>query len=70
MSGIFGMNLVIRDWDSPVSWEGILNYTFFEWVTLLTAVVGIGLSIYLIVTTIGKILINKFRERKSKSDKL
>lgn len=67
VSGIYGMNLVIEDWKSPISWKGISTYTFLEWVSLITAVVGIGLSAYLIVTTFGKMLMSKFRKKKSKS---
>jgi hypothetical protein len=67
VSGIYGMNLVIKDWESPVSWNKISTYTFPEWIALLTAVVGIGLSVYLTATTFGKLLMSKIRSKKSKS---
>lgn len=67
VSGIYGMNLVIEDWESPISWKGISTYTFFEWISLITAVGGIGLSAYLIATTFGKIVLSKLRKNKSRS---
>ena len=70
VSGIYGMNLVIEDWKSPVSWKAISTYTFLEWLSLITALGGIGLSIYLTVTTFSKLLISKLRNKKSKSHML
>lgn len=67
LSGIYGMNLVIEDWESPISWKKVSTYTLLEWVSLITAVVGIGLSVYLIVTTFGKMLMSKLRKRKLRS---
>ena len=67
VSGIYGMNLVIEDWKSPMSWNEFPRYTFLEWVSLITAVIGIGLSIYLTITTFGKIILSKLRKRKSKT---
>lgn len=67
VSGIYGMNLVIKDWESPFGWKEISTYTFLEWVSLITAVGGIGLSAYLIATTLGKLLMSKLRKKKSKS---
>ena len=67
VSGIYGMNLVIEDWGGPMSWSDISSYTFLEWVSLITAVIGIGLSIYLTITTFGKIILSKLRKRKSKT---
>ena len=67
VSGIYGMNLVIEDWGGPLSWSDISNYTFLEWVSLITAVIGIGLSIYLTITTFWKIILSKLRKRKSKT---
>ena len=67
VSGIYGMNLVIEDWGGPMSWNDISSYTFLEWVSLITAVIGIGLSIYLTITTFGKIILSKLRKRKSES---
>ncbi|MEK3887232.1 hypothetical protein [Bacillus sp. FSL K6-3431] len=67
VSGIYGMNLVVEDWESPFTWNKIFTYTFLEWVSLITAVGGIGLSAYLIVTTFGKIVMSKLRKIKTKS---
>ncbi|MCM3110426.1 hypothetical protein [Lederbergia lenta] len=66
VSGIYGMNLVVEDWESPFTLNKIFTYTFLEWVSLITAVGGIGLSAYLIVTTFGKIAISKLRKNKMK----
>ncbi|NYF24075.1 hypothetical protein [Sporosarcina sp. JAI121] len=67
ISGIYGMNLVIQDWESPSGWKAISSYTVFEWISLVTALSGIGLSVYLVFTTFGKVLKNKLREKKSNS---
>jgi len=65
VSGIYGMNLVIKDWESPSGWKAISTYTFFEWISLVTAVSGIGLSVYLTFTTFGKMVLRKLRQKKS-----
>ena len=67
ISGIYGMNLVIKDWESPSGWRQISTYTFFEWISLVTALSGIGLSAYLVITTFGKLMISKLRRKKSNS---
>lgn len=67
ISGIYGMNLVIEDWKSPSGWRQFSSYTFFEWVSLVTALSGIGLSAYLVVTTFGKMMMSKLRRKKSNS---
>lgn len=63
ISGIYGMNLVIDDWKDDFSWKEVESYGFFEWISLLTAVLGIGMSIYLFLTTLGRTLWRKFRMR-------
>jgi len=67
ISGIYGMNLVIEDWKSPSGWREFSSYTFFEWISLVTALSGIGLSAYLVVTTFGKMMMSKLRRKKSNS---
>lgn len=52
ISGIYGMNLVIEDWKGQMGWSAIPKYNFVEWITLLTAAIGILLSLILIVTTL------------------
>ena len=66
ISGIYGMNLVIEDWKSPSGWRQFSSYTFFEWISLVTALSGIGLSAYLVVTTFGRMIRSKLRRKKSK----
>jgi len=67
ISGIYGMNLVIEDWKSPSGWKQFSSYTFFEWISLITALTGIGLSAYLVVTTFGKMMRSKLRRKNSNS---
>ena len=64
ISGIYGMNLVIQDWEAPSGWKVYSSYTIFEWISLVTAVIGIGLSAYLILSTFGRMLKQKLRKRK------
>jgi len=64
ISGIYGMNLVIPDWEAPSGWKEYSSYTVFEWISLATAVTGIGLSTYLILSTFGRLLIQWLRKRK------
>ena len=65
VSGIYGMNLVIEDWASPSGWKALSTYTIFEWISLVTALSGIALSVYLTFTTIGKTVLGKLRQKKS-----
>ena len=67
ISGIYGMNLVISDWEEPFLWNTVFTYTFFEWISLLTALSGIGLSVFLVFTTVGNSFWKKWRMRKSNS---
>ncbi|MCM3710085.1 hypothetical protein [Sporosarcina luteola] len=68
ISGIYGMNLVIPDWEAPSGWKEYPSYTVFEWISLITAVTGIGLSAYLIISTFGKMYLR--RRRRNKLDML
>lgn len=65
ISGIYGMNLVIDDWADPFKWRKVTSYTFFEWISLLTAISGITLSAYLIFHTLFKMARRKWRLRKN-----
>lgn len=67
ISGIYGMNLVIEDWETHSGWKDFVNYTLFEWISLITAVVGIALSGYLVVTTFVKLFRSKLRKYKTKN---
>lgn len=69
ISGIYGMNLVIKDWESPSGWREFSTYTFFEWISLVTALSGIGLSVYLVATTFGKMIMSKLRRGKMNTRK-
>ncbi|MDS9473003.1 hypothetical protein [Sporosarcina pasteurii] len=67
ISGIYGMNLVIEDWKTHSGWKDFMNYTLFEWISLITAVTGIALSFYLVAATFSKKIRNKLRRRKAKN---
>lgn len=41
ISGIYGMNLVIQDWEGEIKWSKIPGYSFFEWISLIVAISGI-----------------------------
>ncbi|MET4563467.1 DNA-binding protein [Lysinibacillus parviboronicapiens] len=64
VSGIYGMNLVIEEWDSTVDWKSIFGYTAFEWFALIIALSGIGLSLVLICYSIFTTFRNHFRRYK------
>lgn len=64
ISGIYGMNLVIEDWDGEGNWSEVFGYSFLEWISLITAVTGIALSVILLVTTGGKGVWSKYRRWK------
>lgn len=64
ISGIYGMNLVIEDWKGFTDWSKVPGYSFFEWISLVTALSGIGLAIALLVSTGGKGMLNKYRKWK------
>ncbi|KXH87153.1 hypothetical protein [Sporosarcina sp. HYO08] len=67
ISGIYGMNLVIKDWELPSGWKNLTTYTWFEWIAFVTAITGIGLSVYLVITTFSKMLKSKWRKKNSKN---
>lgn len=64
ISGIYGMNLVIEDWKGFTDWGKAPGYSFFEWVALIVALIGIGLSFLLILTTLGSTIKKKYRRFK------
>lgn len=67
ISGIYGMNLVIQDWETSAGWNALQHYNVYEWIAFLTAISGIGLSTYLIGSTVGKTLLKMLRNRKAES---
>lgn len=64
VSGIYGMNLVIADWESPAGWKKFTTYTVFEWISLVTALAGIVLSGYLIFYTFARVIRQKWRSMR------
>jgi len=69
VSGIYGMNLVIEDWKGKTDWSKVPGYSFFEWISLITALAGISLSVILLFSTGGKGLWKKFRKWKRDKNK-
>jgi len=69
VSGIYGMNLVIEDWKGKTDWSKVSGYSFFEWISLITALAGISLSVILLGTTGGKGLWKKIRKWKRDQNK-
>lgn len=66
ISGIYGMNLVIEDWKGKTGWSKIPHYNFAEWITLLTAVIGISLSLILFMGTIVRWIRKKVTKKLHK----
>ena len=64
VSGIYGMNLVIEDWKGFTDWSKVPGYSFFEWIALIVALTGIGLSFLLILTTLGSTIKKRYRRYK------
>lgn len=64
VSGIYGMNLVIEDWRGSTDWSKVWDYSFFEWISLITALTGIALAGILLASTGGKGIWNKYRKWK------
>ncbi|MGG0655077.1 hypothetical protein [Rummeliibacillus pycnus] len=52
ISGIFGMNLVVIEWNDHYDWTKIFGYSIYEWICLITAVAGILMSAGLLLSTI------------------
>ncbi|MFB5087613.1 hypothetical protein PGC35_10380 [Psychrobacillus sp. PGGUH221] len=69
ISGIYGMNLIIEDWKGKTDWSKVSGYSFFEWISLLTALIGISLSVLLLTTEGIKGIRNIYRKRKRDSFK-
>ncbi|AYC29093.1 hypothetical protein [Paenisporosarcina cavernae] len=62
ISGIYGMNLVIKDWEGNTDWSKVPSYSLFEWISLITALTGIFLSITLLSLYFGKGIWKKIRK--------
>ncbi len=69
VSGIYGMNLVIEDWKGKTDWSKVPGYSFFEWISFITAVAGISLSVILLLTTGGKAWWKKYRKWRRDQNK-
>ncbi|WP_081707742.1 hypothetical protein [Bacillus massiliigorillae] len=54
ISGIYGMNLVIKDWEGEIKWRVIWSYSLFEWISFFVAISGIVVGIILGVYALKK----------------
>ncbi|WP_163099442.1 hypothetical protein [Peribacillus alkalitolerans] len=66
ISGIYGMNLVIKDWEGKIKWGKIPGYTLFEWISLIVALSGITVGTILGLSALTKWI----KERKSNKNEL
>ena len=57
LSGIYGMNLIIDDWKGKYDWSKIAKYSLLEWISLITAVGGIAITL----VVVGIYVVNKIR---------
>lgn len=64
VSGIYGMNLVIEEWDGNINWSNVWTYTIFEWLALMTALSGITLSFVLICFSTFTVIRNHLHRYK------
>lgn len=64
ISGIYGMNLVIKELSRGFTWALIHDYTFFEWIALIVILLGVGLSFYLVGHFAYNGMILKRKQRK------
>ncbi|MDQ0271875.1 hypothetical protein [Cytobacillus purgationiresistens] len=47
ISGLFGMNLIIEDWQGRIPWNKMGNYSIFEWIAVLVTTTGVFISLIL-----------------------
>ncbi|PLT31742.1 hypothetical protein [Peribacillus deserti] len=64
ISGIYGMNLVIQDWEGRIKWSKIPEYTFFEWISFLVAISGIAIGTILAMQALWNYLGEKRRRKR------
>lgn len=64
ISGIYGMNLVIEDLQGAIDWSKLTAYSIFEWITLITAISGISISIALTINAGIRSIRNYMRKKK------
>lgn len=64
LSGIYGMNLVIEEWKGKIEWSKVMDYSFFEWISLVVALSGIGLSFLLVGHLAYRTITRKIKKRQ------
>lgn len=64
ISGIYGMNLVIEDLQGAIDWSRLTAYSIFEWITFITAISGITISIALTIAASIRSIKNYFAKKK------
>lgn len=65
VSGIYGMNLVIQNWEGKIKWDKVLHYTIFEDIALLVALSGIGISSVIAIQAVKSYIKEKKRNKKN-----
>ena len=66
ISGIYGMNLFIEDLKGNIDWSKMTDYSFFEWISLIVALCGIGLSFFLVGNLVYRTASQKMKKRRRK----
>ena len=66
ISGIYGMNLFIEDLKGNIDWSKMTDYSLFEWISLIVAICGIGLSVFLVGDLAYRTVSQKMKKRRRK----
>ena len=66
ISGIYGMNLFIEDLKGNIDWSKMTDYSFFEWISLIVALCGIGLSFFLVGNLVYRTASQRMKKRRRK----
>lgn len=65
ISGIYGMNLVIHNWEGKIAWDKFSHYTIFEYIALFVALSGIIISTGMAIQAVRSYIRAKKRRRKN-----
>ncbi|MED4287255.1 hypothetical protein P4678_27400 [Priestia megaterium] len=65
ISGIYGMNLVIHNWEGKIAWNKLSHYTIFEYIALFVALSGIIISTVMAIQAVRSYIRAKKRSKKN-----
>ncbi|MGM9951396.1 MAG: hypothetical protein ACI33P_14785 [Lysinibacillus sp.] len=68
ISGIYGMNLVIEEWEGDIDWSKMKDYSIFEWICWVVALFGIGMSFFLVGNLAYRTISQKIKKRRRKKE--